>query len=529
MRAAFVLLLVLCAAVAAAPAHAATGDLSCRLPGYVTGPHSAPCPAADAHPVHAQFLGPVGHIFGSIVGFSINAMMQAVAGVALRSAAAAVRITGSLLTFATRPALGSTWFSAAYWRVAAVSTLLTLPFLFAAGVHALVRSDLTLVLRAAFGYLPLALLGVSIAAPLTMLLLGATDEMSSFVAGAAGGSDASFLARAAAGLTTPSLIHGDLLIGFVVAMLTILAAVALWIELLIRGAAVDVIVLLLPLFFAAMVWPARRVWAIRAIETLIALILSKFAIVAVLTLGGAALSHLNAGPAALLTGATLILLAALTPWALLRLLPLHELASAAAGGLSQTPRGAVIAAASHAMPGRGQKTRDGDPAGEPSVGDDPDQALRRLLAASPPGGVAPGRGSAIDLGDLAVSPVTRAGLQAVENAGGRPSPPPPGVALMTPLGDGPRSARGPLPEPFGPEPWKGFVLGDGGNERMAPPRFADPQEGPGSAADDEPSHPAPPAEPMPEVTPPPPVPPPGAERRDPSTPPEPPAGDEEPS
>ena len=176
----------------------------------------------------------------------------------------------------------------------------------------------------------------------------------------------------------------------------------------------------------------------------------------------------------------------------------------------------------------GPGPRDGDAAGEPTVGEEPEQAVARRLAGA--GGTPSNRrGPAIDLGDLAVSPVTRAGLQAVENAGGRPSSPPPGVALMTPLDDGPRSARGPLPEPFGPEPWKDFVLGDGGNERMAPPRFADRQEGPGSAADDEPSHPAPPAEPMPEVTPPPPVPPPGAERRDPSTPPEPPAGDEEPS
>ena len=67
----------------------------------------------------------------------------------------------------------------------------------------------------------------------------------------------------------------------------------LWIELLIREAAVYVIVLMLPLFFAAMVWPARRVWAVRAVEMLVALILSKFAIVAVLSLGGAALGHVR--------------------------------------------------------------------------------------------------------------------------------------------------------------------------------------------------------------------------------------------
>ena len=93
-----------------------------------------------------------------------------------------------------------------------------------------------------------------------------------------------------------------------------------------------VVVLMLPLAFAALVWPARRVWAIRAVELLVALILSKFAIVAVLSLGGAALGH-TAFPSAaeMLGGATLVMLAAFAPWALLRLLPLHELTSGSAG------------------------------------------------------------------------------------------------------------------------------------------------------------------------------------------------------
>ena len=57
---------------------------------------------------------------------------------------------------------------------------------------------------------------------------------------------------------------------------------------LIREAAVYVVVLMLPLAFAAFVWPARRIWAIRMVELLTALILSKFAVVAVLSLAGAA-------------------------------------------------------------------------------------------------------------------------------------------------------------------------------------------------------------------------------------------------
>ena len=124
-------------------------------------------------------------------------------------------------------------------------------------------------------------------------------------------------------------------LAFLVGLFVISGAFALWIELLMREAAVYVIVLMLPLAFAAMVWPARRIWAVRAVELLVALILSKFAIVAVLSLGGAAISA-SAGDqsvAGVMAGAVLILLAAFSPWAMLRFVPMAELASGAAGTL----------------------------------------------------------------------------------------------------------------------------------------------------------------------------------------------------
>ncbi len=101
---------------------------------------------------------------------------------------------------------------------------------------------------------------------------------------------------------------------------------------MVRAAAVYVIVLMLPLAFAAFVWPARRIWAVRSVELLIALILSKFVIVAVLSLGGAAFSQsVHHSVAGMLAGVALLALAGFAPWALLRLLPMTELASAAAG------------------------------------------------------------------------------------------------------------------------------------------------------------------------------------------------------
>jgi hypothetical protein len=234
----------------------------------------------------------------------------------------------------TRPQLSTTWFSSAYWRIAGIAALLTVPFLFAAAVQALLRSDLTLLMRATFGYLPLAMLGVGIAAPVTMLLLAATDQLCGVVSSAAGAASPHFdLAH----LSGAIVVGAAPFLRFLVAVVTTACAIVLWLELTVREAAVYVIVLMMPLAFAALVWPSRRVWALRSVELLVALILSKLAIVAVLELGGAALDQLGhhglGGVMSGLSGTALLLIAALSPWAVLRLVPMAELASGAVDSL----------------------------------------------------------------------------------------------------------------------------------------------------------------------------------------------------
>lgn len=260
--------------------------------------------------------------------------LAALAAGALGGAKFALHETAKILSRTTSPQLRSSWFSSTYWRVAGIAAVLTLPFLFAAAVQALVRSDLALLIRAVLGYLPLAMLLVAIAAPLTSLLLTASDEMSSVVASAAGNGSGHFLDRASSTLGVLTVVSGSPFLAFFVAVLTIAGALLLWAELLAREAAVYVVVLMLPLAFAALVWPARRVWAVRTVEALAALILSKFAIVAVLSLGAAALtSSLGTGISGALAGFVLLVLGALAPWALVRLLPMAELASETAGTL----------------------------------------------------------------------------------------------------------------------------------------------------------------------------------------------------
>ncbi len=247
--------------------------------------------------------------------------------------------TTKLLGETTTPQLRTSWFSATYWRIAGIAAVLTLPFLFAAATQALVRSDVALLARAALGYLPLAMLAVGIAAPLTMLLLAATDQLCAAVSAAGGGGIQLDFGRMFAG----AILEKAPFLVFLIGVVTTSGAVALWLELAIREAAVYVIVLMLPLAFAAFVWPSRRIWAVRAVELLVALILSKFAIVAVLTLGGAALDRLGHFGlneiSAALGGTVLVLLAVFSPWAVLRLLPMSEVAGAAVGSLRPGLRG----------------------------------------------------------------------------------------------------------------------------------------------------------------------------------------------
>ncbi len=474
-------------------------------------------------------LPPIGSWFA---GGAIKAMLSAISSAVDGAAADALRLTGSLLSTTTSPGLLTTWFSATYWRVAALSAMLTLPFLFAAAIHALVRADIALLGRAAFGYLPLAAIGVTIAAPLTTLLLSATDEMCSVVAGAAGHDDGTALARAAAAVAGLATATSSPMLGFFIGLLAVVATIGLWVELLIRAAAVDVIVLLLPLFFAAMVWPARRVWAVRSIETLIALILSKFAIVAVLTLGGAAFGAESSGLSSSLVGATLIILAVLSPWALLRLLPLHEVAAAAAGGLSQTPRGVLRGAGGtvfEAVRG-GAGAEPDDPGAIAGLGAEDDgvnaiaraggfgageavagsavarPAAARSAAARPaaaeaaavrpaaagPAAASPAVAGAAVVGAAVVGadgPLapdragdagrdvppefdaeTAAGLAVVQGTRQAAPHPPGGVAIEPrPVDD-----RPPIDAMFGQVEWEGFVIGEEGDDVMQPPRFAQP-------------------------------------------------------
>jgi hypothetical protein len=319
-----------------APARAGIGGLACKVLGTVgEGWWGKACNAALS--VGGKVTGGGKKAAGVVGKVAANPLVQRGAGIAaivawvLGGAKWTIDHMGAVISQTTSPTLTAGWFTGVYLRVEGLALFFTLLFICAAACEAVLRSDTAVLARAVFGYLPLAALLTAVAAPLVMLMLAATDELSVGLEAIAGQGATHFLtgtgAWVAAGLTVADPFFAVIAGGLVVA-----AGGALWVEMLIREIAVYLVVAMLPVVFASMVWPARRVWAIRTVEVLVALILSKVAIVCVLALGGAALQHAGAGSLSrLLGGLALIILGAFSPWLLLRLIPMAEVASAAVG------------------------------------------------------------------------------------------------------------------------------------------------------------------------------------------------------
>jgi hypothetical protein len=164
-----------------------------------------------------------------------------------------------------------------------------------------------------------------------------------FVSGGKGtitaGLDGVFSARAMAAM--PSFVQ------IAIAGLAATGALMVWLELVVRSAGVDVAVFFMPLAMVAYIWPATAGIAKRAVEILVALILSKFVIIASLSLGLTTITE--SGTGSILAGCGILLLAAFSPFVLFRMTPVVEAAAIAhMEGMSRRPLRAAASAATFA-------------------------------------------------------------------------------------------------------------------------------------------------------------------------------------
>jgi hypothetical protein len=161
--------------------------------------------------------------------------------------------------------------------------------------------------------------------------------------------------------------------------------------LIIRDATIYIALFFLPLTFVAMIWPATSRYARRLVEFLVAVIFAKLVIVSIVALATAALTHsavMGDGTTAaaataasssdhvferMVAGAALLVLAAYSPFALLRVIPLLEGAASSVGQSRSTMGGAAASA--------GVQT--------------PAAYMRQAMSREPSGYAPPGTGSSV--------------------------------------------------------------------------------------------------------------------------------------
>ncbi len=335
--------------------------------GVVTGLPLVPaasCPApagalatAGLGPICQAASGAVGQAASNVVGFGANTVLDAMGSWVSGGAVWLLDQIGGVLGATTSIDLGASWFTAHYETMAALSGVVVLPLLLLGIVQSIYRQSASMLVRSVLLHVPLALLLTAIAVKLVQIGLSVTDDMSAAVAHGAGLDTGNFMASVAADLDSGSGGGTPAFVLFLGGIVVVIGAVLVWIELLVRSAAVYVAVLFLPLALASLAWPAISHWCRRLVDTLAALVLGKFVIVSVLSLAAGALaggsapgggSAAGGGFAAVLGGAALLLLAAFAPWALFRLLPFVE--AGAVGHLEGLGRRAGQQAA---MPARG--------------------------------------------------------------------------------------------------------------------------------------------------------------------------------
>lgn len=291
-----------------------------------------------------------GAVIGGATGLVWDQVVAGIVGWIVEAVAWFVGRVLSLLEESTQVNLRSEWFIGAdgpYRKVLAIAAVLLLGFLFLGLLQGLLAGDPIAMLTRMGRDLPLAVLGMVTTIALASKLLELSDELSRAVL-RGGGEDAKDVLEV---ISATGSFSGQT--SFVIAVLglfCILAALFVWVELVIRAALIYLLIAMSPLVFAAMVWPSTRGMLRRLTEIVMALIFSKVVIAIAFSVGAAALSGIDnaghadagftgevtAGAGTLFSGAVIFCLAAFAPFVLLKLFPMAE-AAVAAQGISRGP------------------------------------------------------------------------------------------------------------------------------------------------------------------------------------------------
>jgi DNA processing protein len=253
----------------------------------------------------------------------------------------------------TTPQLATKGFLRQYTKMAAIAAVMAAAMLMLAVLEGLAQGNSTLLVRVALVNAPLALIATTIAYAVVQLLLVVTDGLCAAVSATSDEGGRRFFEAAIGGLGEAGGNAGKevgaasgpagelagqaggaagapLFVAFLAAIVGAFAAFVVWLELLMRDAAVYVVALFLPLSLAASIWPRWTGALRRTAELLVAVVASKFVIVVTVNLAAALIAGGEGGIEHVLAASALMLLACFAPFVLLKLIPFAEGAMSAA-------------------------------------------------------------------------------------------------------------------------------------------------------------------------------------------------------
>lgn len=366
----------------------------------VVGILAAAAPLADPDPPQAQAAnlpciglspgGAVGEVFGigNPLGDACDAVTDPILGAAsdkilgpLKDAAAglgkdvfnkvtawiadgAVWLVGEVATLSektTSPNLLGKGFLKQYRLMTQIAVAMAALMVIFAVLDALGKGDAGQIVRVLLINVPLAAIATSAAFVVAQLLIATCDGMCAAITSSTGADAKAFFkdaitAIAAVGGTSgavagsalggaPGAAAGavavPLFIGFIASVVVAFAAFFVWLELLMRDAAIYVTALFMPLAIGAAIWPRWTSALRRTCELLIVLIFSKFVIVAIIALAASLMAHNEGSVQYVLAAAAMLLLACFSPFVLFKLVPFAEGAVATATSRQNATSGAV--------------------------------------------------------------------------------------------------------------------------------------------------------------------------------------------
>ncbi len=284
-------------------------------------------------------------VAGGVAGAVGNGILNVVAEWVIGAATQVTGFVAAEMQKTTTPQLQSAWFEAQFQPMADLGAALGLLVVLIAFASAAVRRSPE-ALAGALAGVARAGIGTGLVVALTAIGLGIADEVSSAVLTS---SPHTFWAAAAHAWGSRGFGgFGSSALATLIALVEVFAAIFVWLELIVRDAAIYVAVLFFPVVLAASIWPALGSWPGRLGRLLLLFVILKPVAVIVLSLAGSAAAAglsfgggVSGSVGTILAATVIFALAAFAPWTLMYLLAADAESAYMAAGL-RTAAGAAV-------------------------------------------------------------------------------------------------------------------------------------------------------------------------------------------